>query len=83
MGFSSYSTNHIDWEHRLIRHACRNGAQVDVRSAVLRLPEDFSLETVESTTDSNVVGFDNRVPKLFHLTTNFGTIAYLILTYSN
>lgn len=64
-------------------HVYQNAGLTMALIAGLLLPKGAFPEIAGLTIGSSVAGFDSRVPKLFHLPTNFGTIAYLILTYSD
>jgi len=83
MEFSLILVSDTDAELQLIKRACQNVFPGAMTVAVLQFPIDSCPGIAEITIDSNAAGYDSRVPKLFHLPTNFGTIAYQILTYSN
>ena len=69
---------YVDGGRQLIKLVYQNVAGVIVIIVGVQLPKDGYPEIAGWAIGPNVEECGSYVPKLFHLPTNFGTIAYLI-----
>lgn len=82
-GFWLLQAMNIGVGRRSIKHVYRNVFLANARGIFSRPQSQMSQESADATIDPNVVMSYSRVPKLFHLPTNFANIAYSMIAYRN